>query len=56
MDPAQLEEAPQETHRELDELVEGRTAAELFALNVSVHREIDVRKRLSCRKGPRGPT
>lgn len=46
MNPAQLEEALQETHQELDELVEGRTAAELLALNVAVQREIEVRKRL----------
>jgi PAS domain S-box-containing protein len=46
MDSAQLEEALRDTHRELDELVEGRTAAELLALNVAVQREIEVRKRL----------
>ena len=46
MDPEELEDALAETHRALNDLAEGRKAAELLALNVSVQREIDVRKRL----------
>ncbi len=46
MDPDELEEELAKTHRTLDELAEGRNAADLLALNVSVQREIDVRRRL----------
>ena len=46
MDPDELEQELADTHRALNELTEGRNAADLLALNVSVQREIDIRRRL----------